>query len=108
MFLTLNLRRPMPYSSPNNMQKVLALAADAEGRVRCAAAAELAVVAAALGRERAARYLRTPLLMLLTDVQVSAVAVHHDVLSADCNVRDTLHACSLHSHTCILDPQSLP
>jgi hypothetical protein len=58
------------------VHQVLALAADSEGSVRCAVAAELAGVAAALGRERAARYLRTPLLMLLTDVQVCSPPRH--------------------------------
>ena len=51
-------------------ETVLALVADADGRVRGCAAAELAALSAALGRERAVRHLRTPLLMLLTDTQV--------------------------------------
>ena len=51
-------------------ETVLALAADADGRVRGCLAAELAALSTSLGRERALRYLRTPLLMLLTDTQV--------------------------------------
>jgi len=51
-------------------ETVLALAADADGRVRGCLAVELAALSASLGRERVMRYLRTPLLMLLTDTQV--------------------------------------